>query len=120
MCWNIKEKKSKVINSDYNIISSILIQMLHFKKLKSISAAVSYKNRFLIYKRSSKLQFIGLFVNKGNKLKVVKLVNNVYLQFLHGFHLLCIKQPHLNFFSKSKLNMGEFINLYNSFLLFKD
>ena len=94
--------------------------MLYFKKIKNIGSAVSYKNRFLIFKRSARAQFIGLFLNKGCKLTTLKIINNTYLLFLHNFHQLNISNEFLQYFNTSGLDMGEFINLYNSFYLFRD
>ena len=118
MCWNIQ--KTKNINSKYLLINNVILQVLYFKKIKTISSAVSYKNRFLIYKRSSKFQFVGLFINKGLKLQILKLVNKIYLNFLYKFHNLNFDNYYLNNFEKINLSYGEYINLYNAFSLFKN
>ena len=94
--------------------------MLYFKKLKRGNTTISYKNRFLFTKRSSKFQFIGLLLHKGNKLVVLKKINEVYLNFLYKYHGLNIKPDFDNYFKDININMEEFINLYNAFLLFKD
>lgn len=92
--------------------------MLYFKQINTVATAISYKNRFLINKRSCKHQFIGLTLNKGYKLNKLKMINKIYLNFLYFFHNLNTK--HFTNLHYNNIDMGEFINLYNSFYLFKN
>ena len=122
MFWLIYKKKKKVIKFDFDLINNLVTNIFYFKKIKTISSAVSYKNRFLIVKRSSRYQFVGLFLNNGNRLRIFKLINYLYWTFLKKFHLLFIP-PYLNDIiniNNNVLMFGEFISLYNSFTVFKD
>ena len=66
------------------------------------------------------MQFIGLFLNKGFRIRALKILNVVYLQFLYNFHKLDVRKVFFDFFNTTNLDMGEFINLYNAFPLFTD
>ena len=123
MCWFIyKNSKIANIRSDFDLINNSLTNMFYFKKIKMIGSAISYKNRFLVLKRSSRYQFTGLFLNKGNRLKTFKLINYVYWTFLKKFHTLNISTYLNQIINNNNVNLvyGEFISLYNSFTLFKD
>jgi len=108
------------INYDYNNISNFLINFLSLRKIKHISSAVHYKNRFLLNKRSSKLQFIGLILNNGYKLRYLKTVNSSYKNFLYYFHSINVLSKYHKIFNSYDFNTDEFTTLYKSFSLFKD
>jgi hypothetical protein len=121
MCWVLKKKKkTNFIHSDFLNLTNLIVNTLFFKKIEYVSSAIAYKNRFLLGKRSSKFQFIGLFLNKGYKIRTLKLINTVYLSFLHKYHGLTVIDAFSKYITIDNNEMGEFINLYNSFTLFKD
>lgn len=119
--WRSKKGKKIVrFANDYKIITNTLLSLLYFKKIKHAASAISHKNRFLIMKRSARFQFVGLFINNGCRLRTLKLINTVYRFFLYKFHDLDIFWKYSNLIGFDKSAMGEFINLYNTYLLFKD
>lgn len=91
-----------------------------FKKLPTVSSAAAKHKKILSSLRSSKDHLLGFFINKGNKLKVLKQLSFVYLNFLRNFHGLNPMEYLETFLRLDSLDVGEFAKLYASYPLFRD
>jgi len=94
--------------------------MLYFRKLITVSTAISYKNRFLLYKRTAKHQLVGLLQYKGQRATMTRATGVCYVNFLRFFRGIQVSEFCKEYFNSETLDLGEFASLYASYALFKD
>lgn len=97
-----------------------VLNMLYFRKLITVSTAIAYKNRFLLCKRSTRHQLVGLLQYKGQAATLRRAVGMSYVFFLRFFRGIKLPEFFNDYYSRESMDLGEFSSLYASYALFRD
>lgn len=97
-----------------------VLNMLYFRKLITVSTAIAYKNRFLLSKRNTRHQLVGLLQYKGQAATLKRAVSMSYVFFLRFFRGVKLPEFFSDYYNRELLDLGEFSSLYASYALFRD
>lgn len=118
--WGLIESTYQLKPKEATHSIRLCLAVLGKRELSSVSSSISYRNRFIKYKRNYIDQLSGLIDSKGFQLRFKKKFDFIFLNFIRLFMGLNVQAGLVELFSFHEYDTSDFFKLFITYEYIKD